>query len=100
MKKKIYLAELRKLKNEMEGVANTPFSMFAKVVTLATMNMCYEKVAFAFRLEKHPFILAKEIIQDARTQFRALMDSAFIESDDKNIPGFKSLKKKKTPRIV
>ena len=74
----------------MNSCTNTPFTVFAKVITLITMNMRYEKVAFNKKLEQHPYLLTRDIIAGAAAQFSALMDISFIESDDKAIEKFKS----------
>jgi len=95
MKKDIYLNELKKLEKDMEQIKNTPYVMYSKVVTLVTMNMRYEKVAFASHLKEHPFILTSGIIKDASLQFAALLDASFIESADRRAKGFKSLAKEK-----
>lgn len=57
--KKIYLPKLRNLEKRFKAVPNTPFSMFAKVVTLVTLNMRYEKIAFDPDLTTHPYRLCK-----------------------------------------
>lgn len=88
--KEIFLDELRKLQRRMNGVDNTPYTMWAKAVTLTTMNMRYEKVMIDLQLKEHPFELTRRIIVDCQTQFENLMDIAFIESDDTTLPGSKS----------
>jgi len=98
MRKSIYLDELRKLAKRMEDMPNTPYAMYAKVVTLVTINMRYEKVAFRSDLKKHPFLLARDIVKDARSQFAAFIDASFIEADEKRAPGDKSRKKEKKHR--
>jgi ubiquinone/menaquinone biosynthesis C-methylase UbiE len=84
--KKAYRVSLGRLKRLMDRYGNTPFYMWAKVVTLATMNMRYEKIAFNPDLTAHPYLLTKGIIQDALLQFQALADIGFIESEQKE-PG-------------
>ena len=90
MQKDVYLDELTRLKELMAGVPNTPFTIYSKIVTLAAMNLRYEKVAFALELSEHPYLLAKKIISDAITQFNIFQDMAFVESDDKTIEKFKT----------
>lgn len=90
VEEKSYTQDLIKLKDSMSIVSNTPFSIMAKVNTLVTMNMRYEKAAFNNKLQEHPYLLTKKIINDAVIQFNALMDSAFIESDARDIETFKS----------
>lgn len=91
--KKTYLPELMKLRRLMDKTPNTPLTMFAKVVTLVTMNMRYEKVAFSRRLKQHPYPLTRAIVQDALRQFESLRECAFIESLDKSLKEKKSLHK-------
>lgn len=80
----------------MESVTNTPLTMYAKVLVLITLNMRYEKVAFNRNIEKHPYLITKEIVEEAINQFNALVDISFIESEDKGIKSIKShLKEKK-----
>ncbi len=84
--KSIYRVPLDSMKKVMGQYENTPFYMWAKVVTLATMNMRYEKIAFNPSLKMHPYLLTKSVIEDARAQFQALADIGFIESEQKE-PG-------------
>jgi ubiquinone/menaquinone biosynthesis C-methylase UbiE len=90
MKKRIYRAPLDRLKRVMGQYENTPFYMWAKVVTLTTMNMRYEKIAFNLGLKTHPYLLTKGIILDALLQFQALADTGFIESEQKELGRGKS----------
>jgi SAM-dependent methyltransferase len=90
MKRDLYRDELEKLKKLMNGVKNTPFSIFAKVQTLAVMNMRYEKIAFNKNLKEHPYILTKTLLEETCLFFNTLMDISFIESDKNNIDVFKS----------
>ena len=98
MKKDVYLAELKKLKERMDSITNTPFNTYAKVVSLVTMNMRYEKVAFNPKLKEHPYLLTKEIITRTRDQFDNFLDMAFIENKDKKIIEGKSSKKEEKHR--
>ena len=91
MERSIYRNELTALKKAMAGVKNTPFTIFAKVVTLATMNMRYEKVAFNSHINKHPYLLTRGIIREALQEFRLFTDIALIESGNKSISAFKNL---------
>lgn len=93
MDKSVYLERSDELEARMAAVADTPFTMWAKVIVLATMNMRYEKVAFADELPRHPYLLTRDIIEDALSHFAALMDVAFIESENKDIGRLKSPEK-------
>ena len=95
MKKETYLSELKSLEREMERTSNTSYAMFAKVLTLVVMNMRYEKVAFGTNLKEHPFLLTRQIVRDAKDQFRTLIDASFIESENRKGGGSKSLEKEK-----
>jgi len=88
----IYKDELEKLANLMNGVKATPFANCAKIISLTTMNMRYEKVAFNNDLKEHPFELTKVIIQDAGCQFKMLMETSFIEDEDVSMQKYKSNK--------
>ncbi|MBP9864910.1 MAG: class I SAM-dependent methyltransferase [Candidatus Omnitrophica bacterium] len=91
--KKTYWNNLMELKKQMGKVSNTPYTLFAKVLTLVTLNMRYEKIAFNKNVKGHPYELTRQIVLDAQAQFSILMDTAFIEKDDKRILGGKSLRK-------
>jgi len=90
LEKEIYIIELKKLQDLMNNTANTFFTIWAKVISLVTMNMRYEKVAFELNLNEHPYQLTKRIIEDAITQFRSLIDISFIEDDQNKVKGYKS----------
>ncbi len=90
IEKQTYMESLGRLSQTMKAVGNTPFSIFAKVVSLTSMNMRYEKIAFNMDLPDHPYVLTNRIIQDALVQFESMMDMAFIESEDKRIDRIKS----------
>ncbi|MCG6553489.1 MAG: class I SAM-dependent methyltransferase [Candidatus Magnetominusculus sp. LBB02] len=77
---KIYMDALNKLKSNMDKTGNSNYVSYAKVVTLAVMNMRYEKIAFNKKLNDHPYVLTKNIIEDALNMFNAMSDSSFIES--------------------
>lgn len=79
MDKQIYLESLKNLQEIMTNINATPFANFTKVITLVTMNMRYEKIAFDSNLDEHPYILTKQIIEDAILQYNQFMDIAFIE---------------------
>jgi len=87
--KNIYLEELIELKSMMKQVKNTPYSIYAKVLSLTMMNMHYERVAFSIQPDKHPYSLTKDIIYNTKKMFESLMDVAFIESHNKYISGHK-----------
>ena len=93
MEKSIYLKSLYKLSDIMTGTANTPFINYAKVITLVTMNMRYEKVAFNTSLNEHPYLLTKQIIEDAILQYKQFMDICFIADLSISEEKFKSNKK-------
>lgn len=88
--REIYRNELLNLIHDMNRVDNTPFSSYAKIISLVTMNMRYEKIAFNKNLDEHPFYLSKSIIKDAIKQFSLLMDIHFIEDDHVSMERFKS----------
>jgi ubiquinone/menaquinone biosynthesis C-methylase UbiE len=88
--KKVYLKELDALAKLMEEVEQTPYTNFAKVLVLTTMNMRYEKIALNKKIKTHPYILTKEIISDSMYHFNNLMELCFIESSVKEIGKSKS----------
>ncbi len=90
VEKQIYMESLGKLSQTMKVVKNTPFTIFAKVVSLTSMNMRYEKIAYNMDLPDHPYVLTRKIIEDSITQFESLMDMAFVEAEDKRIDRTKS----------
>ena len=91
--KKVYMPEVMKLRKLMDKTPNTSFTIFAKVVTLVTMNMRYEKVAFNRRIKRHPYLLTRTIVADAIRQFESLIECAFIESSNKILHDTKSKRK-------
>lgn len=78
----IYRDELKELADLMNNTKVTPFTNYVRVISLVTMNMRYETVAFNKDPKEHPFELTKGIIKDAGCQFKMLMDIRFIENDD------------------
>ncbi len=100
MRKEVYLKDLGRLKKAMDNSANTPFTMYAKVITLVVMNIRYEKVAFNSKLDIHPYLLAKDIITKAVEQFDSMLDAAFINNKDKKIIGTKSRKREEKHRVL
>jgi len=88
----VYRDELKELANLMNNVKATPFTNFAKIISLTTMNMRYETVAFNKNLKEHPFDITRDIIESAGNQFKVLMDISFIEADDVSIQRYKSNK--------
>mgnify|MGYP001260924449 CR=1 FL=1 len=93
MDKNTYQGELLNLQDVMKNVANTPFSIFAKVTVLMVLNMRYEKIAFNKELSVHPYILTRDIIKDAGAHFLAWMETAFIEGENRDLGVLKSSKK-------
>ena len=88
---RIYLKDLDNLTDLMDDVKVSPFTNFAKVLVLTTMNMRYEKVAFNHEPgQKHPYIQTSKIILDCIGQFKSIMAISFIESEDINIDKTKS----------
>jgi len=100
MRKDVYLKDLGRLKKAMDNSANTPFTTYAKVITLVVMNIRYEKVAFNSKLDIHPYLLAKDIITKAVEQFDSMLDAAFINNKDKKIIGTKSRKREEKHRVL
>ncbi|MBF0568222.1 MAG: class I SAM-dependent methyltransferase [Nitrospirae bacterium] len=96
---KIYMDSMGKLKSEMDKAGNSGFIAYAKVVTLAVMNMRYEKIAFNKGLNDHPYVLTKELIEDALTMFNAMCDVSFIESG-KTAKKLKSRDKEEKHRLL
>jgi ubiquinone/menaquinone biosynthesis C-methylase UbiE len=93
MDKTRYLSELQGLQDAVQAVPNSPYAMWAKVVTLATLNMRYERIAFDRHLAEHPYPLTERLIQDARRQFAVLRDAAHIEDPRSTTGGAKSHQK-------
>jgi len=79
MKKSIYLKSLSELQEIMNNSKVTSFINYAKVVTLVIMNMRYEKIAFNSKFNEHPYLLTKQIIDDAILQYKQFLDISFIE---------------------
>jgi ubiquinone/menaquinone biosynthesis C-methylase UbiE len=90
MDKTRYLSELKALAEAMQAVPNTPYGMWAKVVTLAVLNMRYERIAFNRQLAEHPYPLTERLAADARRQFATLADAAHIEDPTPPVGGTKS----------
>jgi ubiquinone/menaquinone biosynthesis C-methylase UbiE len=88
----IYRDELKKMSDLMNNVKTTPFTNFAKIISLTTMNMRYEVIAFNKDLKEHPFDLTKGIIKDAGCQFKMLVEIGFIEDEEVSIQKYKSNK--------
>jgi len=74
----------------MSEHGDTPLIGFAKVVSLVTMNMRYEKIAFDMNLDEHPYCLTKRVVEAAIEQFRSLVDISFIESSNRSLAKIKS----------
>ncbi len=98
MKKVMYFDSLKNLKRIMQETKNTPFSMWAKVVTLAVMNMRCERIVFDKGSKTHPYIMMRQNIDEAIVLFRSLRDVSFIEDEQKGILKGKSKIKEKKHR--
>jgi ubiquinone/menaquinone biosynthesis C-methylase UbiE len=81
--KDIYLVRLKELHNLMKSKQNTFFSVFSKVTVLTNMNMRYEKVALNMNLDEHPYVLTRNIVDDA-------IEMSFIENNNIEIDKFKN----------
>jgi ubiquinone/menaquinone biosynthesis C-methylase UbiE len=79
MKKDVYMEPLDRLSREMEAVPNTLMGMTFKVLTLAVLNMRYEKIAFDPSGARHPYERVRDLIDEQRVFFRAAGDVLFIE---------------------
>jgi ubiquinone/menaquinone biosynthesis C-methylase UbiE len=91
MNKQIYLKELSKLKKRMQSVPNTQFTAYAKVVALTTVTIRWEKVALLTKkLDKHPYLYAKEILENAAVLFDSLIDISYIEHEKNKFSDGKS----------
>lgn len=90
MYKSVYLEPLKKLGELMNGYPQSHFYNYARVVSMVTLNMRYEKVAFNSELEQHPYILTANIINDVMILFRSFCDIAFIEDKSPKVLGTKS----------
>ena len=88
--KDIYPVRLKELNNLMKSTQNTFFSCFSKVTVLSNMNMRYEKVALNMKLDEHPYVLTRNIVDDAIEMFKKLMEMSFIENNDIKINKFKN----------
>lgn len=89
--KDVYLTSLRDLGGKMAAVTNTPFAVFAKVVTLTTMNIRFEKMAFDKELREHPYQLTREIVDEAGRMFDQMREMAFIEETSAEAIGGRSV---------
>jgi ubiquinone/menaquinone biosynthesis C-methylase UbiE len=75
MEKIEYLNELVGLVKKMSSYSNnSDYIVYAKVTTLAVMNLRYEKIAFNKKLSIHPYLLTKEVIKDAKVMFDNFID--------------------------
>jgi len=66
----------------MNSQDNTKYFKHAKVVVFTLLNMRCEKIAFDFELEKHPYVLISNFVDDAVSQFKSFIDASFIENRD------------------
>ncbi len=78
MDRDLYRKELRVLESMMTTFIDTPYIATSKVSALMAMNMRYEKIAFDRNLSVHPFVMTREIIQDAGVCFRHLAEASYI----------------------
>lgn len=83
MERNVYKQPLADFLQILKGYESTRLIDFAKVVSLVTMNMRYEKVAFDLNLDTHPYLLTREIIRSSQDMFFALAALGFIEDSDK-----------------
>ncbi|MBL0348772.1 MAG: hypothetical protein IPP68_00115 [Elusimicrobia bacterium] len=80
MEKTVYLKPLDCLTEEMEGVPNTWMGMTFKVLTLAILNMRYERIALDHASQRHPYERVRDLVEEQRVFFRAAVDALFIEN--------------------
>ena len=79
MNKSVYLESLDRLSQELDATPNTLMGMTFKVLTLAVMNMRYEKIALDSSGGRHPYARVRDLIEEQRLFFRAVVDILFIE---------------------
>lgn len=87
---KCYLEDLSHLEKVMTSVPATPYVTFSKIISLVTLNMRYEAMAFDGGVDDHPYILTSELIRDSISHFQMLVDIDFIESEKRSINQYKS----------
>ena len=87
---KFYLEDLSDLEKTMTSVPATPYTNFSKIVSLVTMNMRYEAMAFDGSVNDHPYTLTSKLIRDSMLQFQMLINIDFIEAENKSINRHKS----------
>jgi len=88
MERSLYLDSLEDLTTTMKGVENTQFSVWAKVVSLVTMNMLFENMAFNTQIKDHPYNLTNQIIEDTKKQFENFIKIEFIQSEEKSLKAY------------
>ncbi len=82
LSKKLYLDKLDELERYFESIPDTQMSRYFKVLTLITLNMRYEKIAFNKKLPDHPYVLVKRIIDEELQVFKSFVEILFIENKD------------------
>lgn len=80
MDKSVYMTALDELSRTFEAVPNTAMAAHFKTVTLAVMNMRYEKIAFNRSLPEHPYVMVKRLIEEQHAAFKACAEVLFIEN--------------------
>jgi ubiquinone/menaquinone biosynthesis C-methylase UbiE len=76
-----YLAGLERLKSLCDAVPNTTMMAAAKIGALVALNMRYERIMVNRQLERHPYDLVSELIDDASRTITASADAGFISGD-------------------
>jgi 2-polyprenyl-3-methyl-5-hydroxy-6-metoxy-1,4-benzoquinol methylase len=77
---KIYKEQLNKLVERMDSVKNTPYTSYVKVIVLTVMNLRYEKIAFNKNITEHPYILTRNIINNAYSMFDNFIELEVFEN--------------------
>jgi len=80
--KKIYLEKLDELTEYFESVPDTLMSRYFKVISLISLNMRYEKIAFDKNLKEHPYLLVRELIEEQLECFKNFIEILFIENQE------------------
>ena len=82
---KEYLVGLQTLKELADSIPNTRMLAAAKVLTMATLNMRWEKTMVDRNLSTHPWLLVKHYIEDACVQLSSWKEVSFIEGSDSGL---------------
>ncbi|MEX2195771.1 MAG: class I SAM-dependent methyltransferase [Thermoleophilaceae bacterium] len=82
---KEYLRDLEALENLAYEIPNTHMGAMAKLTTLITLNMRWERVAFDRSLEEHPWRVAQRFIREAAIQLTAWRETLFIETPGRSV---------------